>query len=103
MGGQSLLLVDDGGGGPCPSLWGPGIMDVIIVQKVTVDMACLVKPYACHVSGLVVASCVGHHHCCCSSLSLSLSLSSLSLLVSVVVAVADIMVMVRQAVGDGGG
>ena len=85
MGGWSLLLVDDGGGGPCPSSWGPGIMDVVIVfQKVAVDMAHLVKPYACHVSSLVVASCVGCHCHCCSSLLLSLSLLLLSLLASVV-------------------
>ena len=73
VGGRSSLLVDDSGGGPCPSSWGPAIMDVVI-QKVAVDMAHSVKLYACHVSSLVVASCV------VSSLLLSLLLSLLSLL-----------------------
>jgi len=99
MGGRSSLLVDDSGGGPCPLSWGPGVMDVIIVviQKVAVNVACSVQPYVCHVSGLVVAACVGHHRHCCSSLSLSLSLLSLlslSLLVSILVAVVDVVVTV---------
>jgi len=83
MGGQSLLLVDDSGGGPCPSSWGPGVMDndVIIIRKVTVDMAHSVKPYACHISSLVVVSCV-------------VSSLLLLLLASIVVAVADVVVTV---------
>ena len=44
VGGRSSFLVDDGGGGPCPSLWGPGIMDVVIVWKVAIDVAHSVKP-----------------------------------------------------------
>jgi len=96
VGGQSSLWVDDSGGGPCPSLWGPGVMDDndIVIWKVAIDVACSVKLYACHVSSLVVASCVGCHHHCCSSLLLSLSLSLLLLLASVVVAVANMVVTV---------
>ena len=98
--GWAVIVV----GGPCPSSWGPGIMDIVIViQKVTVDMACSVKPYACHVSSLVVALCVRCHCCCCSLLSLSLSLLLLLLSVSIVVAVADMVVTVQRVVGDGGG
>ena len=78
--------------GPCPSSWGPGVMDVVVL-KVAVDVAHLVKPYVCHVSGLVVAPFVGHHHRCCSSLALSL----LSLSVSVVVTVTEVAGMVVMA------
>jgi len=78
--------------GPCPSSWGPGIMDIIVL-KVAVDVAHSVKPYACHISGLVVVLFVGRHCCCCSLLALSLSLLSASVVV-IATEVADVVVMV---------
>jgi len=78
--------------GPCPSSWGPGIMDIVIL-KVAVDVAHLVKPYACHVSGLVVGPFVGCHCHCCSSLALLLSLLSASVVVTAT-EVVDVVVMV---------
>jgi len=77
--------------GPCPSSWGPGITDVIIL-RVAIDMACSVKLYACHVSSLVVAPFVGWHRHCCSSLALLLLLLSASVVVTVT-EVADMVVM----------
>jgi len=77
--------------GPCPLSWGPGIMDIVIL-KVTVNVACSVKLYAYHVSGLVVVPFVGHHRHCCSLLVLLLSSLSASIVVTAM-EVVDVVVM----------
>ena len=52
-------------------LWGLASW-VLVILKIAVDMAQSDSPFVCHVSGLVVAPLVGHHHRCQSSLSWSL-------------------------------
>jgi hypothetical protein len=57
------VSIGGGGGVIVILLWGL-VPWVFVVLRITVDVACLDEPLACHISSLVVAWFVGHHHCC---------------------------------------
>ena len=68
--GRCSWSVSIGGGGVIVIvlLWGLE-SQALVILKIAVDMAWSDEPFACHISGVVVALLVGHHHCCWSSLS----------------------------------
>jgi len=84
-----------GGGGVVVviPLWGLASW-ALVVLKIAINMAWSDEPFACHVSGLVVALLVGHHHCCWYSLSQLLWVWALS--------VVEASVCGLWVVGEGG-
>jgi len=69
----SVSIGGGGGGGVVVvvPLWGLESW-ALVVLKIAIDVAWSDELFTCHVSGLVVALLVGHHHHCQSSLSWSL-------------------------------